>query len=179
MPSSDYTPLLYTVTGSTATSINIDLSSIQNYTDLVMYILPYVETGDNNGLRITFNNNTSAIYNTVYNFGKNADAAPVGYDSTEENGANSTPNAWMVSPGTTGTSMQTVFYFEFPSYSNTNVHKQLLMKSRKSYATSEFNTARFGSTSAITSMQIATSGGAGNRIVAGTKIVIWGLKAAG
>lgn len=179
MPSSDYTPLLYTVTGSTAASINVDLSSIQDYTDLIMYILPYAEVGDNNGLRVTFNNDTSAIYNTVYNFGKNSSAAPVGYDSTEENNANSTPTAWMIAPGTTGTSMQTVYYFEFPSYSNTNVHKQILMKSRKSYSTSEFNTARWRSTSAITSMQIATSGGSGNRIVAGTKIAIWGLKAAG
>lgn len=179
MPSSDYTPILSTTTGSTATEVNVDISSLQGYTDLIMYILPYAEVADNNGLRLTFNSDTGSNYNIIYNWGKDGGSAGVGYDSNEGVNDPSMATAWMIAPGTTSNSVQSFHYFEFPGYSNTSLHKQVLMKSRKSYSTSEFCVGRWKNTSAITSIQIKTSGGSGNRIVAGTKIVLWGLKANG
>jgi hypothetical protein len=179
MPSSDYTPLLSTVISSTATEVSIDISSLQGYRDLIMYVLPYAETADSNGLRIKFNNDSGSNYNAVFNWGKDGGSAGVGYDSNEETSQASMGTAWMIAPGTTSNSLQSFHYFELPAYSNTSLYKEVLMKSRKSNSTSEFCTGRWKSTAAITSIQLRTSAGSGNRIVAGTRIVLWGLKGDG
>jgi hypothetical protein len=177
MPTSTYTPLYSTTTGSTATEIDVDVSSFTTYTDLVIYVFPFAETGDSNGLRIRFNGDTGNNYSANFNWAKDANTTPTGYDSNEEINGSSIGTAWQIAPGTSGASTPTTFYMELFSYRNTSLHKNMLIKGGKSNSTVEFNAGRWKSTSAITSIQFRTSGGSGNRLTAGTRIVIWGIKA--
>lgn len=177
MPTSTYTPLYSTTTGSTVTEISVDVSSFTDYTDLIIYMFPFAEVGDNNGLRVRFNNDTGSNYSINYTWGKNGTATPTGYDSNQDIDVDSIATAWMIAPGTTAASTPTTMYMELFSYRNTSLHKNMLIKARKTNSTAEFNAARWKSTSAITSIQFRTSAGASNRLVAGTKIAIWGIKA--
>jgi hypothetical protein len=177
MPTSTYTPLYSTTTGSTATEIDVDVSSFTTYTDLVIYVFPFAETGDSNGLRVRFNGDTGNNYSINYNWALNTNTTPTGYDSGEGINESSMATAWNTAPGTSANSTPTTFYMELFSYRNTSLHKNMLLKVGKSSATVEFNAGRWKSTSAITSIQFRTSGGASNRLTAGTRIVIWGIKA--
>lgn len=177
MPTSTYLPLYSTTTSSTVTEISVDISSFTQYTDLVIYMFPFAEVGDNNGLRVRFNNDTGNNYSINYNWGKDGGVAGVGYDSNQDINVDSIATAWMIAPGTTAASTPTTMYMELFSYRSTSLHKNMLIKAGKSNSTAEFNSTRWKSTSAVTSIQFRTSGGAGNRLVAGTKIAIWGIKA--
>ena len=177
MPTSTYTPLYTTTTTSTVTEVSIDISSFTNYTDLIMYIFPFEETADTNGLRLRFNNDTNTNYSTNHQWARDTGAAGTGFDSSEEYNSDGMQAAWYIAPGSTSQSTPTTLYFDIHQYRNTNLYKQVQIKARKSNSSSEFNTGIWKSTSAITSIQIRTSAGAGNRVVAGTKITIWGIKA--
>jgi hypothetical protein len=177
MPTSTFTPLYTITTTSTVTEVSIDISSFTDYTDLVMYIFPFEETADTNGLRLRFNNDTGSNYGGNFQWARNVSAAGTGFDSSEEYSGDSIATAWYIAPGSTSQSTPTTFYIDIHQYRNTNLYKQVQIKARKSNSSAEFNTGIWKSTSAITSIQIRTSGGSGNRVVAGTKIAIWGIKA--
>ena len=120
---------------------------------------------------------TGTNYSTNHQWARDAGAAGTGFDSSEEYSSDSMQAAWYIAPGSTAQSTPTTLYFDIHQYRNTNLYKQVQIKARKSNSSSEFNTGIWKSTSAITSIQIRTSGGASNRVVAGTKIAIWGIKA--
>ena len=166
-----YKPL-QSVTLTSDTS-SVVLSGIdQNYTDLVLTITYGISNAGGSDTRLQVNGSTSSVYSSTLLAGKNTQAPNVA--STRRSGVAYFQLHNWVTPINTFTNTCTLQFFD---YSNTNKNKSILSKSQtiqgNTYQEVLLQSHLFGSTSAITSLNLYTTSYA---FAAGTTFDLYGIK---
>jgi len=145
----------------------------QIYTDLVLIINAAEVTGNNNGVRFQVGNNsvdTGSNYSMTY-LGSNGSST---YSQRQSN-ISYFDTAWAIAPGgSIGNYIQTSF---FPNYSNPYINKTLLTKVNNPSGATEINVGLWRSNSSINIINIYTSGGSGNPLLANSSFTLYGIKA--
>lgn len=143
MPTPTYTALA-TIT-LTGTDTEIVFGSIPaSYRDLI--IVTDATSDANSGLYLRFNGNTSSIYDTVGAYGNGSSAISFSQNLTFT-------NANFISSG------RGVNTIQIMDYSATDKHKTLLARASYAGNQAQMAAARWGSTSAITSVSLFMDGG--------------------
>lgn len=155
MPTATYTAISSTTLSSSASTVTLNLSSVQNYRDLIIVI-------DNAGSlqqgRIRFNGDTGFNYNNVYMLGDGAAT------SSSTGNLNRIESVDPISP-------QLVIH-QIMDYSATDKHKIMLSRGNASSqgATAEIN--RWANTAAITSIEYYLGSGT---FISGATINVFGV----
>lgn len=164
---STYIPLnTQLLTGSTNT---VTFNSIpQTYTDLVLMMRISVTSPNVNAMKVEFNNNLSTNLFSETNCYSNGAAGGSVREINETNVRALT---------TVLTGPSTTLYMHIQNYSNTNTYKSIMSLGGDVGYGVEFNCNSWRSTTAVSSVKIYADPTA-NAMLAGTRITLYGIKAA-
>ena len=163
MPTPTYTPIASTTLTGTQSSVSFDLTSVQNYRDVIL-VSSVLGNGGNTAPYIRINGLTTSIYNNVYASGNGTAASSVAQtgitwlDRTPSSGSTTTPVQGQV---------------HFFDYSVTDKHKSWLSRANRSDASTGMNAGRVATTSAITTILIYAGGA--NNFAAGSTFSLYGV----
>jgi hypothetical protein len=163
MPTSTYTPLANVTLGSSANPV-VFSSISQSYRDLVLVITGKGTSGSP-AIVCSYNSDGSSIYNYVFMGGN-------GTNALSSSGSNINALYYALNPGNFDTTNQAQSITHIMDYSATDKHKTSLTRSDNSGAGTLAIVNRWGSTSAITSIQIYTSVGS---FAAGSTFALYGI----
>lgn len=144
------------------------------YTDLHVVIAANEVDANLNGVVMRVGNgsaDSSSIYSTTYLHGNGSSAG-----SSSQTGRTSMGLAWNIAPDSTG--LKAIHNVSLMNYSNTTTYKTAICRSNRASQASEAVVNLWRSTSAINTIEIFTSAGAGNQLTTGTIVTIYGIKAA-
>ena len=164
-----YEPIASTTLGSDA---QVEFTSIPDtHTDLVVVAHVKAPSGGPYGLYMRFNGDTGNNYSLTTLEGNGSATG-----STRESSASRTSfGSYTYGIGTSNFAVQIVHIM---SYSNTNVYKTVLSSGADAGAFTGRYVGLWRSTSAITSLKVAMSGGFSANLAAGTTVALYGIKAA-
>lgn len=162
MPTATYIPLANLTLSSTASSVSITGIS-QIYRDLVLIAVPISAT--NGGMQTRVNNDTTSNYDYVL-------AETDGSSSPTSNSGNTTSflTTWNYNEIA---NVPSPVIFNYIGYTSTSQHKAILARVNKAGGSGAVSMAacKYGSSSAITSIQIIGS------FVAGSSFALYGIAA--
>jgi hypothetical protein len=160
-----YEPIATTTLGSAASSVTF--SSISgSYTDLVL-VSNVSGSGGNANLRITLNSDTGSSYSTTALSGDGSSAV--------SNRSSNQTAMLVVQTGASLNAAWTTYISHFMNYSNTTTYKTALSRFAAAGSETTANVHLWRSTSAVTSITIATST---NNYASGSTFTLYGIKAA-
>lgn len=162
MPTATYTPIASTTLSSAQTSVSFDLTSIQNYRDLIL-VCSARSTGTSGVIRFSFNSSTTN-YSQVSMYGDGGAAASY---TTSDQGIISDNIAF--SSDASGTFASVIFQvFDYTQ----SKHKSCLLRNsitpRLAYATA----GRWADTSAVTTLTATMSS---NQFASGSTFSLYGV----
>jgi hypothetical protein len=162
-----YDPIASTVL--TAATAVVTFEVPQTYTDLVLVAKTrsnYNSTVD--GIRIRFNNNSSAVYNIT--------RLTVSSTLTKASDRAGSQTSAVVRMAGNNVSVDTAVVYQIMSYTSTTVRKPLLITSAEHLSLLTKATALWNSTAAITSITLSPENG--TAFNAGNTFALYGIKAA-
>lgn len=161
MPTPTYTPLANITLGSATASVTFSSIS-QSYRDLVM-VLFTKHTGNFDYTRVRINSDATSIYSHVTMRGT---GSATGSSTSTENGIYA-----MLAISEVNTNFLTC-KLDFLDYSATDKHKTVLLRADQPTSATNTEAVRWASTSAISSLTIASNG---STFVAGTTMALYGI----
>ncbi len=164
-----YEPIATTTLSSSAATINFN-SIPGTYTDLRMVIS--IASNANDNIFYRFNGSSSSIYSRT-------DIAGTGTTAIS-NRASSQTMGRITNYGYPGTTVgEHLTIWDIMNYSNTTTSKTSLARANRASSGTDFIVNLFSSTSAITSISIATNAFTGTaNLLSGTTATLYGIKAA-
>jgi hypothetical protein len=157
---STYTPIATTTLGSAQASISF--SSFSGYTDLIL-ICSATTVTDDQFLSIRFNGDTGSNYSNTY---------MTGDGTTASSGRNTGTVIYIAGNSSNTTPVLSITHIQ--NYSNSTTYKTLLSRTTDSTLITQITASLWRSTSAITSMVIAS----GSNIQTGSTFTLYGIAAA-
>ena len=165
MATNTYTALLTTSTTSAVSTVNLSLSGVTGYTDLVLVINGGL-TATGQSFRFQFNNDTTALYSYTYIAGNGSSA------SSSRSSGNTGFNAYHVT-GQSDTALKSNVIMNVMNYANTNVFKTAILRGNTDLETAA-TAVLYRSTNAITSITVGATSG---NIQTGTTFTVYGITA--
>ena len=156
-----YEPIATTTLGSAQASVSF--SSFSGYTDLVLVCVA-TTASDDQFLSVQFNGDTGSNYSNTY---------MTGNGSTATSGRNSNSTIAYIA-GSSSNTVPVLSITQIQNYSNSTTYKTLLSRTNDSSLLVQATVSLWRSTSAITSLVIASNG----NISSGSTFTLYGIASA-
>lgn len=176
MPTATYVPIqTYSISNSTTASVEFGAISTSAYTDLIIKAVGFCDTANLSQV-IRFNNDSSALYSLTYVGGNNS-------TTVTNRTSNSTGLSANYLTGWSGSSTSPANWScHIMNHANTSIFKNIISRAGLVaggvYIGTETVVGLYRSTSAITSITVSAGYTASHFFGSGTKITLYGIKAA-
>lgn len=166
MATSTDVPIYTNTLASAASSVVIDVSGYQQYTNLKIVMSPVASSGSTTYVAMQFNSDTATNYSETYMTGNGSSAT-----SARDPNVNATYLYNTGAPTTAGNLIVTTYLM---NYASSSMNKTLLTRSNNASAYTNAYAGLWRSNSAITSITISPVGGSGT-YAAGSTFSVYGI----